>query len=119
VKPASVARVREAGGFLAFADADRMHGDDPGWEPIDRKQVDPGPYYVVWENPARARSAPLSLALSAGGDRARVVRAALSRTSRRPGSRRMPGVEGLRRSSAASASPATRSTAKAARSVPI
>jgi mono/diheme cytochrome c family protein len=52
VKPASVARVREAGGFLAFADADRMKGDDPGWEPIDRKQVDPGPYYVVWENPA-------------------------------------------------------------------
>ena len=53
VKPASVARVREAGGFLAFADADRMHGDDPGWEPIDRKQVDPGPYYVVWENPTK------------------------------------------------------------------
>lgn len=50
VKPTSVARVREPGGFLAFADADRMHGDDPGWEPIDRRQVDPGPYYVVWEN---------------------------------------------------------------------
>jgi mono/diheme cytochrome c family protein len=52
VKPASMAHVREAGGYLAFADADRMHGDDAGWEPIDRKQVDPGPYYVVWENPA-------------------------------------------------------------------
>jgi mono/diheme cytochrome c family protein len=53
VKPASLARVREPGGYLAFADADRMHGDDPGWEPIDRKQVDPGPYYVVWEKPAQ------------------------------------------------------------------
>ncbi len=51
VKPASIDRVREPGGYLAFADADRMHGDDPGWEPIDRRQVDPGPYYVVWENP--------------------------------------------------------------------
>lgn len=52
-KPASLARVREAGGYLAFADADRMQGDDPGWEPIDRKQADPGPYYVVWEKPAQ------------------------------------------------------------------
>jgi len=53
VKPASLARVREPGGFVAFADADRSHGDDPGWEPIDRRQLDPGPYYVVWEDPAR------------------------------------------------------------------
>lgn len=53
VKPASLARVREAGGYLAFADADRMQGDDPGWEPIDRRQVDPGPYYVVWEKPTQ------------------------------------------------------------------
>jgi mono/diheme cytochrome c family protein len=52
-KPAPMARVREAGGFVAFADADRMHGDDPGWEPIDRRQVDPGPYYVVWEDPVK------------------------------------------------------------------
>jgi mono/diheme cytochrome c family protein len=53
VKPASVARVREVGGYLAFADADRMKDDNPGWEPIDRRQVDPGPYYVVWEKPAQ------------------------------------------------------------------
>lgn len=53
VKPASLARMREPGGYLAFADADRMRGDDPGWEPIDRRQVDPGPYYVVWEKPAQ------------------------------------------------------------------
>ena len=53
VKPASLARVREVGGYLAFADADRMQDGDPGWEPIDRRQVDPGPYYVVWEKPAQ------------------------------------------------------------------
>ncbi len=53
LKPASLARVREPGGFVAFADADRMHDDDPGWEPIDRRQIDPGPYYVVWDDPAR------------------------------------------------------------------
>jgi mono/diheme cytochrome c family protein len=53
VKPASGARLREPGGYLAFADAERAHGDDPGWEPIDRRQVDPGPYYVVWATPAQ------------------------------------------------------------------
>jgi mono/diheme cytochrome c family protein len=53
VKPAAVARVLEPGGYLAFADADRMQGGDPGWEPIDRRQVDPGPYYVVWEKPGQ------------------------------------------------------------------
>jgi mono/diheme cytochrome c family protein len=51
VKPATVARMREPGGYLAFADAERMRGADPGWEPIDRRQVDPGPYYVVWQKP--------------------------------------------------------------------
>jgi mono/diheme cytochrome c family protein len=52
-KPASLDRVREPGGWLAFADADHMQGDDPGWQPIDRKQADPGPFYVVWEKPAQ------------------------------------------------------------------
>ncbi|MEB2285635.1 MAG: hypothetical protein B6D46_08755 [Polyangiaceae bacterium UTPRO1] len=52
VKSASLALVREPGGWLAFADADRMRGDDPGWEPIDGRHGDPGPYYVVWEDPA-------------------------------------------------------------------
>lgn len=37
VKSASLALVREPGGWLAFADADRMRGDDPGWEPIDSR----------------------------------------------------------------------------------
>ncbi len=47
-KPASGRRLAEPGGWLAFADADRARGDDPGWEPIDRRQVDPAPFYVVW-----------------------------------------------------------------------
>ena len=50
-KPASGARLAEAGGFLALADADRASGTDPGFEPIDRRQVDPGPFYVVWTGP--------------------------------------------------------------------
>ena len=50
-KPASGARLLEPGGYLAFADADRARGADPGWEPIDRRQVDPGPFYVVWTGP--------------------------------------------------------------------
>lgn len=47
-KPAPAALLAEAGGFVAFADADHARGDTPGWQPIDRKQVDPGPFYVVW-----------------------------------------------------------------------
>lgn len=47
-KPAPAELLAEAGGFVAFADADHARGDEPGWQPIDRKQVDPGPFYVVW-----------------------------------------------------------------------
>jgi mono/diheme cytochrome c family protein len=50
-KPVSAERLAEVGGFVAFADAERARGDDPGWEPIDRRQVDPGPFYVVWSEP--------------------------------------------------------------------
>lgn len=53
-KPASGARLIEPGGFLAFADAERARGDDPGWQPIDRKQVDPGPFYMVWAQPQQS-----------------------------------------------------------------
>ena len=48
VKPASGARLAEPGGWLAFADVEFTHGDTPGWEPIDRRQLDPGPFYMVW-----------------------------------------------------------------------
>lgn len=47
-KPVPAALLAEAGGFLAIADAEHAVGDDPGWQPIDRKQADPGPFYVVW-----------------------------------------------------------------------
>ena len=47
-KPASGARLAESGGWLAFADADRSRGEDLAWEPIDRRAVDPAPFYLVW-----------------------------------------------------------------------
>lgn len=53
-KPAAGARLVEPGGYLAFADAERTQGDQPGWEPIDRKQADPGPFYLVWAGPQQA-----------------------------------------------------------------
>jgi mono/diheme cytochrome c family protein len=48
VRPATGSALLEPGGHLALADADRARGDDPGFPPIDRRQVDPGPYYMVW-----------------------------------------------------------------------
>jgi mono/diheme cytochrome c family protein len=47
-KPASGTKLKEDGGWLAFTDADRGTVEAPAWDPIDRRQVDPGPYYVVW-----------------------------------------------------------------------
>jgi len=52
VKPATGARLSEDGGYLAFADARRTpERGAPRWDPIDRRQVDPGPYYLVWAKP--------------------------------------------------------------------
>ena len=53
VKPASGERMLEAGGYVAFADADRAVAGELGWEPIDRRQVDPGPFYLVWTGPGQ------------------------------------------------------------------
>jgi mono/diheme cytochrome c family protein len=50
-KPADAARLLEPGGFLAFADVSNPAGS--GWEPIDRRGVDPGPFYVVWSEPGQ------------------------------------------------------------------
>ena len=50
-KPASGAKLAESGGYLALSDADRGTPVAPGWEPIDRRQVDPGPFYLVWKKP--------------------------------------------------------------------
>jgi mono/diheme cytochrome c family protein len=36
----------EPGGFVAFADADRVQG---GFDPIDYRQADPAPFYVIWQ----------------------------------------------------------------------
>jgi mono/diheme cytochrome c family protein len=57
VKPARGALAVEDGGYLAFADADRSPGGVPGWEPIDRRGADPGPYYVVWASPGQTDAA--------------------------------------------------------------
>jgi mono/diheme cytochrome c family protein len=38
----------EPGGHLAFADADRPGG---GFDPIDFRQADPAPFYLVWRGP--------------------------------------------------------------------
>jgi mono/diheme cytochrome c family protein len=54
VKPVSGARLAEPGGWLAFADAELTRGDDPQWAPIDRRQVDPGPFYLVWSGAGQA-----------------------------------------------------------------
>jgi len=51
VKPTSGVRLLEDGAYLAFADATLSGDGPPRWEPIDRKQVDPGPYYLVWTKP--------------------------------------------------------------------
>jgi mono/diheme cytochrome c family protein len=48
---AQAAKLREDGGCLAFEDLDAEAGR---WEPIGRKQADPGPYYLVWTKPEQS-----------------------------------------------------------------
>jgi mono/diheme cytochrome c family protein len=51
LKPAPGARLAQPGGWVAYADAEFTpvaEAATPLWEPIDRRQVNPGPYYVVW-----------------------------------------------------------------------
>ncbi|HBZ68727.1 MAG TPA: hypothetical protein DEP35_02840 [Deltaproteobacteria bacterium] len=60
-RPASAERLGEDGGFLAFADADLTRSQDAGaagpleprFAPIDRRQLDPGPFYLVWTKPGQ------------------------------------------------------------------
>lgn len=52
-KPSPGALLTEDGGWLAFTDADRGTLDAPAWDPIDRRQVDPAPFYVVWAGAAQ------------------------------------------------------------------
>jgi mono/diheme cytochrome c family protein len=54
VRPTSFAALSAEGGWLAFSDAELATGDPrdpafrPAWEPIDRRHLDPGPFYLVW-----------------------------------------------------------------------
>ena len=58
-RPSNGARLSEDGGFLAFADAELTPSEDTGatgtleprFAPIDRRQLDPGPFYLVWTKP--------------------------------------------------------------------
>jgi mono/diheme cytochrome c family protein len=47
-KPSPGSIASKDGGWLAFTDADMGTIEAPAWEPIDRRQLDPGPFYVVW-----------------------------------------------------------------------
>jgi mono/diheme cytochrome c family protein len=47
-RPRTGALVTGDGGWLALTDADLGTLEAPAWDPIDRAQVDPGPFYVVW-----------------------------------------------------------------------
>ncbi|MFN2427206.1 MAG: cytochrome c [Candidatus Binatia bacterium] len=55
-KPSPGALLTEEGGWLAFTDADRGTLEAPAWDPIDRREVDPGPFYVVWSGEAQRDS---------------------------------------------------------------
>jgi mono/diheme cytochrome c family protein len=48
-KPTSGSVVATAGGWVAFADADLPSG----FAPVSPRQVDPGPFYVVWSEPGQ------------------------------------------------------------------
>lgn len=50
VKPATGKRLVEPGGFIALGDAAREKAGETGFAPIDRRQVDPAPFYMVWES---------------------------------------------------------------------
>jgi mono/diheme cytochrome c family protein len=50
-RTASGAQLRSPGAFLAYADADRPGG---GFLPIDRRQLDPAPFYLVWQGEGRS-----------------------------------------------------------------
>ena len=49
VKPSTLGRVTEDGGFVAFGEADRADG----FAKMGRRELDPGPFYVVWTKPAQ------------------------------------------------------------------
>lgn len=50
-RSASADQLLGPGPHLAFADADRLARGEQGFDPIDRRQVDPAPFYLVWLGP--------------------------------------------------------------------
>lgn len=50
VRPTRTDAFHDSDAWLAFADASLTAGPDaePAWELIDRRQVDPGPFYMLW-----------------------------------------------------------------------
>lgn len=52
-KPAAESKLAAAGGWLALSDARLGTPEAPKWEPIDRRRVDPSPYYLVWSEPGQ------------------------------------------------------------------
>jgi mono/diheme cytochrome c family protein len=47
-------QLAEGGAYLALEDADRVARGESGFDPIDRRQVDAGPFYLVWAGPGRS-----------------------------------------------------------------
>jgi len=54
-KPTDAAELAEPGAYVAFGDADVSQGGDLRWAPLGPRGIDPGPLYLVWTSPARAR----------------------------------------------------------------
>ncbi len=52
-RPARGALLLEPGGYLAFGEVERLAAGETPFAPIDRRQVDPGPFYLVWEGPGQ------------------------------------------------------------------
>jgi mono/diheme cytochrome c family protein len=46
-------QLAEGGAFVAMDDAARAERGEGGFDPIDRRQVDAGPFYLVWTGPGR------------------------------------------------------------------
>lgn len=55
VRPARAEQLLDSSAWLAFADAELTANPDatPRWQPIDRRQVDPGPFYMIWRGIGR------------------------------------------------------------------
>ncbi|MEM9174805.1 MAG: cytochrome c [Myxococcota bacterium] len=55
-RPVSGRTLLEAGGYVAFGETARLEDPARGaaFSPIDRRQVDPAPFYMIWRGPDQA-----------------------------------------------------------------